>query len=581
MDVVTTWFAANVDPALAAFHFLRPAWLWALVPAGLLVAVVGWRDNVRRRWRGVIAPHLLDALVVEPRRRWRLRPVHGTALVIALGAVAVAGPTWEEEKPPFVEDRAPLAIAIDLSPTMDAIDVSPTRLERAKLKVKALLAHRQGGRTALYAYAGSTHLVLPLTDDTQLLGTFVDALQTGIMPVDGRDTVRALKAVDADLAKETVPGTVLFLTDGIEPAATAAFRAQVDTGRTQPVLLAVGTAEGGPLRRGASGFVEGPDGQRVFARLDVDALKAFQDASGVPVATFTADDDDVAWVQRRVQSHLAQKDAEGGTRWKEAGWWLTGPIVLLAALWFRRGWTVRWVSAVLLGALLHGQPGSAWAQAAVAGPGTRASQPTSPDPDAASAPASTPTSASPSDARTWRFIDLWLTPDQQGRRAFDRGDYAEAARHFQDPVWRGLALYRAGRFAEAEQSFARVDSPDSDFNQGNALAWQGRYAAAVGRYERALKRRPGWAPAQANLAIVSALVPKKPKDDPDDEAAEDPDLKPDQIDFDDKGKAGKQQVMVASRQTAETWMRNIQTSPTELLARRFALQQRQARKEAP
>ena len=114
MDTLATWLADHVDPAMAAFHFLRPVWLWALVPAGLLVWVVGWRDNVRRRWRGSIAPHLLDALVIERRRRWRLRPVHLTALLIALGAVAVAGPTWEQERPPFVEDKAPLAIAIDL-----------------------------------------------------------------------------------------------------------------------------------------------------------------------------------------------------------------------------------------------------------------------------------------------------------------------------------------------------------------------------------------------------------------------------------------------------------------------------------
>lgn len=548
MDTLATWLADHVDPAMAAFHFLRPVWLWALVPAGLLVWVVGWRDNVRRRWRGSIAPHLLDALVIERRRRWRLRPVHLTALLIALGAVAVAGPTWEQERPPFVEDKAPLAIAIDLSRSMDAIDVSPTRLERAKLKVKALLSHRQGGRTALYAYAGSTHLVLPLTDDNKLLQTFVDALQTGIMPRPGRDTVQALKTIDAALSKESVPGTILFLTDGIEPAATAAFKAQVDGAGSQPLVLAIGTEQGGPLRSGTRGFQE-DHGQRVFARMDVAGLQAFKEATGVPLATFTPDgDDDVAWVQRRVQSHLAQKDAGTASRWKDQGWWFTIPIALLAALWFRKGWTVRWVSALLLGVVLQAPSDPAWAQGG---------------------------------ARGWHFIDLWLTPDQQGRRAFERGDYAAAAVHFADPMWRGTALYRAGRFAEAEQSFARVDSPESDFNQGNALAWQGRYEAAAARYSQALARRPQWPEATANLAVVRGLIPPKPDPKKDEDQAEDPNLKPDQIQFDDKGKAGKQQVQMASKQTADTWMRAIQTTPTQLLARKFALQQRSAKEKSP
>ena len=174
--------------SLAQFHFLRPWWLLVLLAAVWLPWAVGRQGDVRRRWRGTIAPHLLDALVVGETRRRAVRPVHGIAALLALGAIALAGPTWERERPPFLADKAPLAIAIDLGTTMDAIDVSPTRLERAKLKVKALLAHRDGGRTALYAYAGSTHMVLPLTDDADLLQTFVDALQTRIMPVPGKDT---------------------------------------------------------------------------------------------------------------------------------------------------------------------------------------------------------------------------------------------------------------------------------------------------------------------------------------------------------------------------------------------------------
>ncbi len=39
------------------------------------------------------------------------------------------------------------------------------------------------------------------------------------MPVPGKDTAKALQAAEAALANEEVPGTILFLTDGVEPAA--------------------------------------------------------------------------------------------------------------------------------------------------------------------------------------------------------------------------------------------------------------------------------------------------------------------------------------------------------------------------
>ncbi|CAM3179428.1 VWA domain-containing protein [Cupriavidus taiwanensis] len=539
---------------LSHFHFLRPWWLLGLMPAVLLVWAVRRRGDVRRRWRETIAPHLLDALMLGERRRLALRPVHLTALLLALGAVALAGPSWRQERPPFLDDKAPLAIAVDLSPSMDAVDVTPTRLERAKLKIKALLARRDGGRTALYAYAGSTHLVLPLTDDASLLQTFADALQTRIMPVPGRDMAQALRVIDADLKREPVPGTILFLTDAVDPAAAAAFRAQAGSGRSQPVVLALGTAQGGPLRNAAGGFVE-QDGARIFARLDVKALERFGHEGGVPVATFTPDsDDDVAWVQRHVQSHLERMQAGDRTRWKDEGWWLVAPIALLAMLWFRKGWTVRWSAGLLLALALA----------------------TPPEARAQSSASATQGSA----VRPWRFVDLWLTHDQQGRRAFEQGDFARAATLFDDPMWRGIAQYRAGQYAQAVQSFARVDSAQADYNQGNALARQGQYQQAAARYRQALRRQPQWPAAAANLALMEKLLAQQlPKDKPDsDDGEEPPDLPPDQVKYDaaKPSAPGGKSLQVVLTQDAEMWMRAIQTTPTDLLQRKFALQHGQA-----
>ena len=45
--------------------------------------------------------------------------------------------------------------------------------------------------------------------------------------------------------------------------------------------------------------------------------------------------------------------------------------------------------------------------------------------------------------------DWWLTPDQQGRRAFEGGDYGAAAKNFEDSEWKGVAAYRAGDYEAA------------------------------------------------------------------------------------------------------------------------------------
>lgn len=549
---------SGVFSSVADFHFLRPLWLCLVLAAAWLLWAVGRRTDARRRWRKTIAPHLLDALMIHERRGLRLRPVHLIALVLVLGGLGMAGPTWKRELPPFLDDKAPLAIAIDLSPSMDAVDVTPSRLERAKLKVKALLARREGARTAIYAYAGSAHRVIPLTDDRALLQTYVDALQTSIMPAPGRDMGQALKVIDNDLRREPVPGTILFITDAVDSSAARAFHDHAGgQSASEPIVLAIGTPQGGPLRNPDGSYVE-RDGARVFARLDETALKRFSQDSDVPLATFTPDSDaDIDWVQRHVQSHLEQSQAGATARWRDEGWWLTLPLVVLGALWFRKGWSVRWIVGLLLAISLHVPVTPSYAQSltsATATPGT---------PDPASAP------------RRWRFADLWLTHDQQGRLAFERGDYATAAERFDDPMWRGVAQYRAGQYAQAAQTFALVDSPQADFNQGNALARMGKYEAAQARYTQALKRSPNWAAARANLTLMGQLIaalPKPPEKSGDDEIP--PDVSPDEIKYDAKRPTGpgERSTKVGPSLETQAWMRTIQTTPTALLQREFALQ---------
>src|SRR4051812_23794660 len=95
-----------------AFHLLRPLWLIALVPVAAILALVVYRQRIEVQWGGVIAPHLLKYLVVKPEKTWRLQPVYLVATGLVLAIIAISGPTWRQELPPFVEDKAPLMIAL-------------------------------------------------------------------------------------------------------------------------------------------------------------------------------------------------------------------------------------------------------------------------------------------------------------------------------------------------------------------------------------------------------------------------------------------------------------------------------------
>ena len=100
-------------------------------------------------------------LIVRPHRKWGINPIWPVATAMTLGIVALSGPTWRRELPPFVEDKAPLMIALSLSSSMRETDIAPSRLDRAKQKISDLLAARAGARTGLIAYAATSHLGRP------------------------------------------------------------------------------------------------------------------------------------------------------------------------------------------------------------------------------------------------------------------------------------------------------------------------------------------------------------------------------------------------------------------------------------
>ena len=179
------------------------------------------------------------------------------------------------------------------------------------------------------------------------------------------------------------------------------------------------------------------------------------------------------------------------------------------------------------------------------------------------------------------FIDWWLTTDQQGRLAYERGEFDRAAQLFTDPLWKAMAYYASGDFDSAAAWFAQEESPFGYFYLGNALAHAGRLPGAIDAYRRALTLDPELPEARFNLDWVEGLAAL------------------DEIEYEDAGGTGgklgadgfvfsdraddAQQTMTAEEavsqglsdeQIEEIWMRRVQTSPAEFLGLKFSYQLR-------
>lgn len=317
------------------------------------------------------------------------------------------------------------------------------------------------------------------------------------------------------------------MTDGIERAQPPAFVEHASSFDDVVMVLAIGTRDGGPVRAGENTFATDATGRRIVATLDVEGLEALASETGAFVASATADSEDVRRLQRRIQSHLRDaQEADETARWRDFGYYFTLPIVLLAMLWFRKGWTIRWSVAVVF--LL---------------PGCSA--------------------------------EVWLTPDQQGRLAFEQGDYAKAGERFSDPMWQGAALYRAGDYERALDAFAQVDSALAYFDLGNSYAALDNYEQAIASYDIALERRPDWREARENRELVRARIPPEPEEEEPPPGGE-PSFSADEVVLDDKADQGTrgevEMSTLSDDQLAEMWMRRLSTSPADFLRRRFAME---------
>jgi Ca-activated chloride channel family protein len=187
----------------------------------------------------------------------------------------------------------------------------------------------------------------------------------------------------------------------------------------------------------------------------------------------------------------------------------------------------------------------------------------------------------------YSLIDLWLTPDQQGRYYFDREKYAAAAQRFQDPLWQGVAYYRSKNFEAAVEQFARVDTPEGSFNLGNTYARLGQLEEAVTSYAEALRRKPDYQAARENRELVQSLIQKKKAQEGEEEPPEgrEPTFTPDEIQFDEKAKRGKEgevgEAELSAEQIQEVWMRRLQTTPSDFLRLKFAAQAEQSETSNP
>lgn len=566
-------------------HWFRPWWLLAWPALAWLLWQLWHRQKRAGRWQLLLPRAFHTVLLSGGSGRHSKAPWILLGLAWLLSAVALLGPSWQRIEQPGRTVVDPLVVVLALSPEMLATDVAPNRLEQARRKLLDLLETRRDAQTAIIVYAGSAHVLVPLSDDLGTSRNLLEAIKPSIMPLEGQRAdlgiQRALELLDQ---AEQGQGRILLLASQLSEAERRGIAQRLDNHSPQLLILGIGTRDGAPVKQENGDFLKDEQGAIRLTRLDSVGLRSFAaDMSGL-YRQARLDDLDLRNLGLLDRPTLLRDN--GKTQqldsWADQGHWLLLPLLLLAALAGRRGW----LFCLPLCMLMVPQPGYAF-----------------------------------------DFQDLWLRRDQQGQALLEQQRPAQAARRFLDAQWQGMALYEAGDYAAAAERFAQGDNAGDHYNRGNALARSGELDAALDAYDQALERQPDLQPALDNRALVEQLLRQAPppspasNDQPDrpqapgatapdapdpnsSTSADDPALDSDASSAEQSpsGQAGGEQHQAQSptstppsddsttrppprpsetvldaeqRQALEQWLRQIPDDPAELLRRKFWYEQQQ------
>lgn len=495
---------------IEAFHFVRPLFL-VLFP---VVVLMWWRirQNTSRDVpnQDGIAPHLRTALTVGAHARRRVQPIDGVCLTLVLLVLGAAGPTWSREPDPFMAQIAPVVVVLEVSGSMDATDIQPSRLERAKQKIRDFLDLRAGARTALVAYSGSAHRVVPLTEDAKIMLPYLEGLSSDIMPEDGANATDAFEIALGILAGQDTPGGVLFVLDGLNTADNAV-AAQSD-GVSIAFLSML------------------PAGQR---DVGLDAI------TQTPVVAVSPDNADVRKLDHALNAAFRRALLEDESQqWHDRGWWLIWPAALLTLVWFRRGWTMQWELVAMVAVSL-----------------------------------SVPTPSKADGLRDWFF-----TSDQQGRLAYGRKDYEGASALFQDPLWKGYAMFRNGNYEQAAEVLGRLDTAEASFIQGISFIRNRNYRDGIDAFEVTLGRDPDYPGAAQNLELALRILDYVEETREQSDTGEQGGIGADDVVFDNEAGRGADTTIEAVQDQApeilstEQWMNTVNTQTSDFLRLRFLME---------
>ena len=448
-------------------HFNRPIWL-LLIPivcfGYLLFSLQPQSSLLKRKVAAHLLPFLTESIPSAKYINWL------GLFAVSCFVIGISGISFSKTNSELYAAQNKTVFIVDQSLSMYATDVRPNRLTRSKQLIRDILQADIEGEIALIAFAGDAYTISPFTQDKQTLIHFLVALDPLIMPLYGSHLKsgieQALELVSNDA---NTPRHFIILTDDLANEDEAALQEANKLG-VQLDVIAVGTPEGGTMQL-PEGQILKHNGITALAKTPITAIEQATEAANGRFYQHTLDDADLQSLLDTQSTNSAKRSNLSGQTWQEQGHYFAIPLVLWLLWQFRQGW----LCLMLL--FIMSSPPSSY--------------------------------ASP--------LEWFKTPDQKGQQAFDQGRWDEAAKLFEQPLWKAASQYANQDYPQTVETLQNVATTASDYyNLGNALALSNDLEGAKTAYETSLSLRSDFPEAKENLDYIKQQLKKtSPQEQPD------------------------------------------------------------------
>jgi Ca-activated chloride channel family protein len=218
--------------------------------------------------------------------------------------LALAGPAYKIKPNIESNEQSEVVWVLKVTPSMMTKDLLPSRIKRAVFKIDDFLSLRSDIRSALVAYAGSAHLVMPLTKDKKIINAFVSSLEPSMMPRRGEALYDAVKLASKQFIE--VKGSIIVLCDGVSEDALQKIKEDKDL----------------------DGF------NIIYYNITSEAMRSERMASAIQLSI---DKSDIEALSSAVDYQFNNALAAKAGRYENSGYTLLPFMIALMLLFFQRG----------------------------------------------------------------------------------------------------------------------------------------------------------------------------------------------------------------------------------------------------